>query len=368
MLRAAIVSVVLTAPYVTGSLLRQAPGKLNNDATPSRADEITKVAQLHSKLTQVSKALLGLASGQKGNTHVASMVGKVNAELQKVLAETAHPQDVKKAFKQLGEANSIVQQLSTDLTNEQVKLMHEGNDQAQSLLLGVLMRRQSEPISKQLEVMHSHDFAMLPVVVAVLAAKDMKTPLFKQVAAWLDAHQPSSPKVETQIPEKLRKGTDGKPDVTPIVLALESNLQKMGSSEKRMADHHEAEMKELDRLMVEKSNNTRAVHQIQRMKKRDQRDFAKQAAISKQDLQTLTSAIESVKKGDLAGLAKAQKALESTMRTARAQNGKFLVLVQLMNHASGMDCPYCAAQCVDKCHNEGKSYVVCLADCADAGK
>jgi len=330
---------------------------------------MTEVAQLHTELTKVSGALSGLVSGKEGNTHVASMVGKVNSELHMVLAETAHPTDVKKALKQLEEANSSVQQLSTDITNEQVKLMHEGEEQEVSLLLGVLMRRQSEPLSKQLEVMNNQEFAKLPVVVAVLAAKDMKTPLFQQVAGWLDAHSPPKPKeVEPQIPEKLAKGKDGKPDVTPIVLVLESNLQKMGESEKHMADHHAAEMKELDRLIIEKKNNTRAVHQIERIKKRDQRDFAKHVAVGKNDLQTLKLAIESVKKGDISGLANAQKALESSMKAAQKQSGKFLVLVQLMNRAYGRDCPYCAAQCVDKCHNEGKPYVACLAVCADAGK
>merc|ERR1719195_215448 len=370
MLWVALFATLLTAPHATRSLLRQAPAKLHSDVMPSKADVNTKVSQLHSKLTKISGALAGLTSGKQGNTHVASMVGKVNAELRKVLAETAHPKDVKKALKQLEEANSSVQQLNTDITNEQVKLMRESDEQAESLLLGVLMQRQSEPISKQLEVMNSQEFAKLPVVVAVLAAKDMKTPLFKQVAGWLDAHAPAQPKAVTpQIPEKLSAGKNGKPDVTPIVLVLESNLRHMEASEKSMADHHEAEMKELDRLMVEKKNNTRAVHQIQRIKKKDQRDFAKRAAIGKHDLQTLKSAIESVKKGDLAGLANAQKALESSMKAAqKQQSGKFLVFVQLMNRASDVDCPYCAAQCVDKCHNDGKPYVACLAVCADAGK
>jgi len=367
MLRATIFAILLMAPLVAG--LRQPSGKAHSDAMPSKADEMTKVSQLHSKLTKISGALAGLASGKQRNTHVASMVGKVNTELQKVLAATAHPKDAKEALKQLEEADASVQQLSADINNEQVNLMRESDEQAQSLLLGVLMRRQSEPISKQVEDMKSPDFAKLPVVAAVLAAHDMKTPLFQQVAAWLDAHSPTKPKkVEPQIPEALKAGKDGKPDVTPIVLVLEANLKHLEASEKSMAEHHEAEMKELDRLMIEKKNNTRAVHRIERMKKHDQREFAKQEAIGKHDLQTLKSAIESVKKGDLAGLANAQKALESSMKAAHKQSGKFLVFVQLMNRASGKDCPYCAAQCVDKCHTEGKSYVTCLAVCADAGK
>jgi hypothetical protein len=42
--------------------------------------------------------------------------------------------------------------------------------------------------------------------------------------------------------------------------------------------------------------------------------------------------------------------------------------IQLASNFLQRDCPYCAAQCVDKCHEAGKPYVQCLTDCADAGK
>lgn len=44
------------------------------------------------------------------------------------------------------------------------------------------------------------------------------------------------------------------------------------------------------------------------------------------------------------------------------------LFIQLANSIMNRDCPYCAAQCVDKCHTAGKPYVQCLTDCADAGK
>jgi hypothetical protein len=295
------------------------------------------------------------------------MVADVNAELKHVLLETASPKDMKKALKQLQDANASVQQLTRDMANEQMRLMHEGEDQEASLLLGVLMQRQKDPMSKQWEVANSPEFAKLSAVIAVRAAKDMKTPLFKQIAAYLDAHAPAK-KADPPIPAKLTKGKDGKPDVTPIVLALQARLQKMEDSERHMVDHHREEMAELDRVAKEKKNNTRAVVQIARMKKHDERSFAKQSALGKHDIQTMKSAIEAVKKGDMAGLAKAQNALDASMKAAQARSGKFLVFVQLMHRAEGLDCPYCAAQCVDKCHNEGKPYVTCLTDCADAGK
>merc|ERR1712000_748615 len=115
-------------------------------------------------------------------------MSKVETQLQIVLKETDHAKDTKTALKQLQAANAAVQQMSEDMNDAQVRLMHEDDEQSQSLLLGVLMQRQKEPMSKQLEVLSNPDFAKLPVVAAVLAAKDMKTPLFKQGAAYLDAH------------------------------------------------------------------------------------------------------------------------------------------------------------------------------------
>lgn len=44
------------------------------------------------------------------------------------------------------------------------------------------------------------------------------------------------------------------------------------------------------------------------------------------------------------------------------------LFIQLASTITQSDCPYCAAQCVDKCHQAGKPYVQCLTDCADAGK
>jgi len=368
---------LLVAPCATANLLRLAPVKPHEKAAPANpasteveanpgGDE-AEVTHLRAKLTKISGGLSKLLAGPEGKGHVGSMISTVNAELQHVLMATKSPKDMKAALKQLQEANASVKQLGTDITNEQMKLMHEGEEQEESLLLGVLMQRQNEPMSKQLEVAQSPEFSKLPAVVAVLAVKDMKTPLFKQIATYLDKHSPPEP-AEPQIPAKLKKGKDGKPDVTPIVLALAARLQKMEEGQKRMAEHHAEEMKELGRVALEKQNNTRAVLAIKSMKKHDDRTFAKQAALAKHDIQAMKAALEAVKKGDMAGLARAQNALVSSMKAAQARSGKFLVFVQLMHRAEGLDCPYCAAQCVDKCHNEGKPYVSCLTACADAGK
>lgn len=361
---------------VSGASLRRSPEKPHTGAVKAETAKAApakvlgdeaQVSQLREKLTKISGGFAKMLSGPTGSTHVGTMIAKVNTMVVQVLAETKNAKDVKKALKQLEVANDAIKQLGTDVAHEQTQLMLEGQEQQQSLLLGVLMQRQKDPMNKQLEVLQSDDFKSLPVVVAVLAGKDRKTPLFQQVAAYLDAHSPAKP-AEPQIPEKLKKGKDGKPDVTPLVMALEARVEKMEDSERRMEEHHDEEMRELDRVALEKKNNTRVVHQIKHMRKSDERNFIKESALAKRDIQTMKSAIEAVKKGDLSGLAKAQQALGKSMEVAKARQGKFLVLVQLVHQAEAFDCPYCVAQCVDKCHNDGKPYTTCLTDCADAGK
>jgi len=352
-----LLSVVASA---AASSLRSTPVKAHGDEA--------EVEQLRAKLTKVSGGFVKMLSGATGKTHVGAMMAKVEDEVAHALKETAKPKNIKEALKRLQDANGAIEQLSADMANEQTRLMHEGQEQEESLLLGVLMQKQTKPMSEQLEVVNDPQFAKLPCVVATLAAKDTKTPLFKQIATYLDAHSPKPKAAKDEIPDKLKKGKDGKPDVTPIVLALEARLHKMEESEKRMEDHHREGQVAFDKALVEKKKNKHLVKRMKSMKKRDNRDFLKQAAMAKHDSVTLKSAIESVKNGDMAGLQKAQNALDASMKAAQGRSGKYLYFIQLMQRTEGQDCPFCVAQCVDKCHTAGKSYVTCLTDCADAGK
>jgi hypothetical protein len=67
--------------------------------------------------------------------------------------------------------------------------------------------------------------------------------------------------------------------------------------------------------------------------------------------------------------AESKKPEDRTRRIAKAASSAAKSLfIQLTASITKRDCPYCVAQCVDKCHNDGKPYVTCLTDCADAGK
>jgi hypothetical protein len=67
--------------------------------------------------------------------------------------------------------------------------------------------------------------------------------------------------------------------------------------------------------------------------------------------------------------AEPKKPEDRTKRIAKAASSAAKTLfIQLAASITNRDCPYCVAQCVDKCHSAGKPYVQCLTDCADAGK
>merc|ERR1712032_629524 len=151
-----------------------------------------------------------------------------------------------------------VHALVRDMTAQQMRLMKEGEGQEQNLLLGVLMTKQKEPMEAQLKVLRSAEFSGIPAVAAVLAAKDLKTPLVKQVADFIDKQSGNSSvegarglsvDVSSEIPQKLSIRKAGKPDVTGIVNALQVRLHHIEDSERRRKKLHAEEMRELDVAM-----------------------------------------------------------------------------------------------------------------------
>jgi len=343
----------------------------------SASDDLAEASKLQAKLEQVSAGIAKLLDpkGSLSKTRIAPEMATFLGELKKTLAETKVEKDTKKALKKLHDAQAGVQSLTKDITLQQVRIFKEDEDQEVSLLLGVLMTKKKEPMDKQLEVLTDAEFSKLAVVKAVLAAKDSKTPLFQQVAGWLDQHKnasapPSQAPAASEIPDQLKKGKDGKPDVSPIVNALTARLHNLEDNEKHHASLHKEEMQDLDAAFKKENRTHRShgAHRVELMKKKEARKYAKEAALGKHDIESLKEAIEAVQEGNMKKLQQAQTALATSMKAMEGQSGGFLYLIQLGHRASNMDCPYCAAQCFDKCHAAGKSYVECLTDCQDAGK
>merc|ERR1719456_463734 len=138
----------------------------------------------------------------------------------------------------------------------------------------------------------------------------------------------------------------------------------------QLKEQDERHAKVMHKLEAENkaASTPEAKHKVELLKKRQERQFKKSTAFARHDLEGMKAAVAALKQGDLKALEKDQGALQESLRSMKAKTGNFLHLIQLGHRVMRRDCPFCAAQCVDKCHQEGKSYSTCLTVCADAGK
>lgn len=334
---------------------------------PTQAD----VDSLHKRLEDLVAGMQGMLSSDLGKTakaRVGSGLEQFVKELQKMLVETKGMKDPVAAMKKLEVARDSVGSMISELTSQQESLMKEQEDRKDSLLLGELMIHQKDTLANQLEVLKRKDFADLEVSKALLAKHDEKTALFKQAGAYLDQHVSKAEAhaivgnatVHAQIEEKIQARED----------AAAKSFQKRIDSMQKVYDarekQHKKRMHELNEAMAKAGKKSK--HAMQAMLKREERTFKKWSAMQKHDIDSMKSAVKAMKSGDLNALAKAKTALEESLKSLQSKNGGFLVLMQLGNAFMDRDCPYCAAQCVDTCHQAGKPYMTCLTDCADSGK
>eukprot|EP00927_Polykrikos_kofoidii_P040941 TRINITY_DN348_c0_g1_i4.p1 TRINITY_DN348_c0_g1~~TRINITY_DN348_c0_g1_i4.p1 ORF type:complete len:383 (-),score=69.10 TRINITY_DN348_c0_g1_i4:138-1286(-) len=329
-----------------------------SNTTSSRKSEVALAREKLEKMSAGLSAILGKNSSVLSQSPVSASIQAFKAQLDKTLRDTVNVTNETEALVELHTAQSAVKLLVRDMTSQQVRLMRENTQQLESLLLGVLMTRQHEPMLKQLEVLESSEFSRLPVVAAVLALKKNSTPLFKQVADYLDSKSEMKPQVNAS----------KQPDLTKIVSSLEARIQNMEKTDKRRIALHDDEMKEMDVAVEKKKKNAQLSLRLKHMKKGSDRSFKKQEALVHHDIESLKAAVEAIKRGDVKTLMKAQEALEATQRKMRSHGNDFIVFIQTAHKLNGLDCPYCAAQCIEKCNSAGRSYSECLGECADAGQ
>lgn len=333
---------------------------INKTAVATNAPSAADVQKLHQKLAVLAANLgqmLGTKDGALAHAKVAPALQAFLSQLNTNLKETSSIKDTAVAMKKLLDAKASIASLTSDLTTRQEALMKEDESQKESLLLGVLMTRQSEPMDKQLQILSSDDFSRLEVSKALLAKHDPKTPLFAQVATYLDKHHHS--KETSHVVDSISKKQG-------IVASLEKRVQSLEEEYKQHKQRHAKVIDGLDKRL--KKASKAETHTIGQLKKREERQFKKWAATRQHDINTMKMAVDAVKKGDMKELDHARSALQDSLKALQSSNGGFLVLLQQGHQLMERDCPYCAAQCVDKCHQEGHPYVQCMTDCADAGK
>jgi len=347
-----------------GASLRAEPA-YKNASKHAVVDDAAKIGALREKLLKMSAGLGKIVDphGPLAKTELGPEMAEFNARVQAVVSSTAGKGD-KKSLEQLEEVMGSVTGLVKDLNKQQSRLMHENEDQQDSLLLGVLMTKRGEPMDSQLEVLKASDFASLAVTKAILAERDLKTPLFQQVANFLDARG------ATVAGGAQRSGATSSGSrsaaVAQVVASLQARLTSLEANTRHAEEAHANATRRVRAL--EKSKNNRSAKIMRAIERKEDRKFQKMLAIRHQDINTMKAAITAVEHGDMQGLERAKAALENSMKNMQSHNSGFLVLIQAGLRASGLDCPFCAAQCVDKCHTAGKSYVECLTECQDAGK
>eukprot|EP00747_Dinoflagellata_sp_TGD_P183141 gnl/TRDRNA2_/TRDRNA2_37845_c0_seq2.p1 gnl/TRDRNA2_/TRDRNA2_37845_c0~~gnl/TRDRNA2_/TRDRNA2_37845_c0_seq2.p1 ORF type:complete len:412 (-),score=90.68 gnl/TRDRNA2_/TRDRNA2_37845_c0_seq2:404-1639(-) len=163
---------------------------------PAAKDQKAEIEALRMQLEKVSFALTVTShhpGGSLAESKTTDAALALAEQLKTLLKETTGSSDAK-ALKRLQDAQEAVQSFTKDLTVEQSSfLKKEGDEQVQSLLLDTLWRVDNQPFAQQLQVLQSDVFQNLAVVQAVLAQKDMTTPLLKQVYRFLDKHTSTSP-------------------------------------------------------------------------------------------------------------------------------------------------------------------------------
>lgn len=366
---------------------------------PSNKDDVIHNRQ---KLENIGSGLEKLVADGGGldKTRVASDIES--------FASFFHQQmDAAKALEKKGEYNyelvilnglqQGVKDISDKINQEQVRLASENIEQEESLLLSVLMQRQDRPIEEQLEVLKDRSFKDLPVVPmlkSLLAKGDAATPLYQQVAEYLDAHRPAG---ETKIDEPAAKTKvtsvthdvvtkkvvpaqqsvsakkpvpakkEVKEELAQIATALEKRLKSIEEKHSEILLKQEAEVAALTKSAATRKD-TPMGNKFRLLAQAEARKFAKTDSSIQEHIQTLKQAIQAVKAGDLNELATASNQLKAQMEALEVRNQHFLALMQFLDKSQAQDCPYCQADCVDKCHKEGATYTKCLIKCADAGK
>jgi hypothetical protein len=317
---------------------------------------------LREQLTRIAGNLGHMleADGALSGSKIAPELKTFVSELEKVLRDTRGIPD-QAAFTKLEAAKAGLASLMGDLSARQESIMKEEESQKDSLLLGVLMTHQKSSKDEQLSILSSDDFKDLPVSKALLAHHNTSAPLFGQAAAYLDTHASKGVRVQAKDAEAAKTQID----------ATAQSLQKFVDSLQKSYDartkQHTKRMHELDDAKSKaKTKKDKLV--LKSIEKREERNYKKWAGVQKHDIDAMKSAVAAVRRGDLKALDRAQDALKQSMDQMRSHNSGFLVLLSMGSELMSNDCPYCVAQCVDKCHQDGQPYTTCLTTCADAGE
>lgn len=321
---------------------------------PSDAD----VARLRAQLGAIARGLEGTLSAGGGleDSKVAPALQAFVKTLRGTVNQTATLKDRVLAMKKLQDAKAGISGLVNELTDQQESLMKNDEAQKESLLLGVLMTRQKEPMEQQLRILSDEEFAALEVSHELLAKCDPRTPLYKQVAEYMDKHPSRGPLAQADDKAAILKRTAANFEARADVLQHEKEAEER---------QQEAKLHKLDEVAT-KATSAEA-QKLRMLQRKLVRRYKKWSELRNNEIDGLRDAVVAMRSGDVRALEHARVALKQAIKALQTQTGGFLHFLQLGHKLSHTDCPYCAAQCLEKCHMSGTPYVACLGVCTDAG-
>merc|ERR1719362_2262383 len=193
--------------------------------------------------------------------------------------------------------------LTSDLTARQESLMKQEESQKVTLLLGVLMTHQKDPVDQQFAILRNSDFSDLAVSKQLLAKHDDKVPLYVQVAGYLDKQGRNGTQVLAGV------AAHHKADVAKAD-ALAASLEQRVVSLQRTHDAAAKRYQEKIEFLKKRAGKTpKSAKSIKAIIKREERNFNKMSAMQKHDVAAMQEAVKAIKNHDVKALEKVQKAL-----------------------------------------------------------
>lgn len=244
---------------------------------------------------------------------IETMIGATQDAMKSIKgkSKTEQEQVMKSLEDKLDGKAQALSNVTDDVNKKQMQ-------QDEEYLLGLLLLHQNDwSMAKQLNAtekfMHNS-----PIMQKLFKEHDASKPLAPQLAAMMDKNNKAG---VAKVEEKTKQ--------------IEASAKKLAAAE------------------------AKAAPAVARLKKEEEKEKAAKAAAeaaAKTKVQPKAAPAVAKKETPKKNLGKAATAAAKTL------------FIQLTDTVMNRDCPYCAAQCVDKCHTAGKPYVQCLTDCADAGK
>jgi hypothetical protein len=309
---------------------------LSLQAKPAASAKSSPEEKAVMKLEKVEK---GFEAMLKASPVLEDLVGPMLKDVK--AAVEAKKMDQMKAV--LAEFPKWQQQMS----ERQKSIMESGDEERTTLLVAVLQNKQSLAMSEQLDVVHAADFSGLPVVAYIDAHHDEKTPLVELALKFLDGKDAA--------PVNATSAASGPAGMQTILDMLAAHKKKAEAHVEALEEHRNV----VEKVLGSKKNQSM---QVKYLKHREERKLDKELAIEKKTVAALGTAMEDIKKKDMKGLKEAKEALQESVKALEESEGQFLHLLQI--EAPGFSCPYCGAQCIEKCRaTEHKSMSGCLTEC-----